>query len=147
MRKGRIALAVIAAAAVCLAAAWCLTDPMDRSAWLYLAQEDAFARAAEAALAGEPWKKPAGVAEVSLWTSQEDGTVVAAAFFMGGWGIGPQTDYWGVYTTGGGPVGFQGTDMALTEGPNGWTWREETGDNTYETRQIAPGWYSYRAHF
>ena len=86
---------------------------------------------------------------MSLWTSQTDGSALAADFSVGGWGMGSQTDYWGIYTTtDGGPAGFQGTDMALAERSDGvWTWREEQGDNTYETRRIAPGWYSYRVHF
>ncbi len=149
MRKRRIVLALIAGLLLALAGAWCLADPLDRSAWLYRAQEDAFAQAAEAALTGKAGKKPFGVAEVSLWTSQTDGSALAADFSVGGWGIGSQTDYWGIYTTtDGGPAGFQGTDMALTERSDGvWTWREEQGDNTYETRRIAPDWYSYRVHF
>ena len=148
MRKKRIVLA-LATVVLALAAAWCLADPLDRAAWLYRAQEDTFAQAAEAALTGEAGKKPFGVAEVGLRPSQPAGSALAADFSVGGWGIGSQTDYWGIYTTtDGGPAGFQGTDMALAETEDGvWTWREEQGDNTYETRRIAPGWYSYRVRF
>lgn len=95
MRKRRIVLALIAGLLLALAGAWCLADPLDRSAWLYRAQEDAFAQAAEAALTGKAGKKPFGVAEVSLWTSQTDGSALAADFSVGGWGMGSQTDLLG----------------------------------------------------
>ncbi len=35
----------------------------------------------------------------------------------------------------------------MTEADGVWTWREDGGDNTYETREIAPGWYCYKVHF
>lgn len=123
-------------------------DPEDRAERLLRRNRDAFERTAEAALAGEGWKEPVGVRYLNVWPCQGREGVEQVEFDLGGWGIGSQTDYWGLYTTTDGqPAGFQGTEMDLTAGEDAFTWTEESGDNTYYTREIAPGWWYYRMHF
>ena len=80
------------------------------------AHRTAFAETAEAALAGEPWKNVPGVRNVNVWPKEGTEDVELADFTTGGWGLGASTRYWGIYyATDGGPAGFQGTDMELTE--------------------------------
>lgn len=109
--------------------------------------QDRYAAAAEAALAGEPWRDVPGVR--SLNTRTWAGEIRVADFALGGWGMGSSTSYWGIYCTiDGRPAGFQGTGMALTEeAPGVFSWREAEGDNAYQTWELDEGWYGYLMKF
>lgn len=113
------------------------------------AHRTAFAETAEAALAGEPWKNVPGVRNVNVWPKEGTEDVELADFTTGGWGLGASTRYWGIYyATDGGPAGFQGTDMELTEdAPGQFSWQEPDGDNSYQTWELADGWYGYLMEF
>ena len=109
----------------------------------------AFEATAEAALAGEPWKDVPGVRNLNVWPKEGAEDVQLADFTTGAWGLGSSTLYWGIYcTTDGGPAGFQGTDMVLTEDAVGeYSWQEEDGDNHYKTWCLEDGWYGYLMEF
>ena len=113
------------------------------------AHRTAFAETAEAALAGEPWKNVPGVRNVNVWPKEGTEDVELADFTTGGWGLGASTRYWGIYyATDGGPARFQGTDMELTEdAPGQFSWQEPDGDNSYQTWELADGWYGYLMEF
>ena len=113
------------------------------------AHRTAFAETAEAALAGEPWKNVPGVRNVNVWPKEGTEDVELADFTTGGWGLGASTRYWGIYyATDGGPAGFQGTDMELTEdAPGQFSWQEPDGDTSYQTWELADGWYGYLMDF
>ena len=113
------------------------------------AHRAAFAAAAEAALAGEPWANVPGVRNVNVWPKEGAEDVQLADFTTGAWGLGPSTSYWGIYhTADGAPAGFQGTDMALTEDAAGeYSCQEEGGDNRYQTWCLGDGWYGYLMEF
>ncbi len=117
-------------------------------AWQFYRNQAAFRQAAAAILTGEDCERPAGVLAVDVWHRQGKSGAEIVDFSLCGWGLGPATSYWGIYTTtDGGPAGFQGASMSLREEEGGWAWREEDGDNAYVTVQVAPGWYCYRMDF
>lgn len=109
----------------------------------------AFLETAEAALVGEPWRSIPGVQSLNIWPKAGTEDVEVADFATGAWGLGSSTCYWGIYcTTDGGPAGWQGTDMALTEeAPGQYSWREAGGDNSYQTWELDEGWYGYLMAF
>ena len=144
---GRLAAALVVLLA--WGAWWLLGGPRLWTQRQLAAHRTAFAETAEAALAGEPWKNVPGVRNVNVWPKEGAEDVQLADFTTGAWGLGASTCYWGVYcTTDGGPAGFQGTDMALTEDAVGeYSWQEEGGDNRYQTWCLGDGWYGYLMEF
>ena len=69
-------------------------------------------------------------------------------FTVRGFGIGPSTEYEGFYYSPDDvPLGFQGTDVELTEVDDRWQWAEEYGDNWGYTEKIVEHWYWFEAHF
>lgn len=145
----RLALLLVLGAILLLMLPILLSTGEDRVEQVFHRQQAAFARTAEAALAGESWQVPGGVQAVSVWPCVDRPGAELVEFTLGGWGLGSQTDYWAVYTTTDGlPAGFQGTEMALTEtAPGQFSWQEAAGDNRYRTWSLAPGWFGCRMHF
>ena len=115
----------------------------------FAAHRAAFEATAEAALAGGPWEDVPGVRELDVWPQEGAGGVEPGGFSPGGWGAGSSPPSLGIYcTTDGGPAGFQGTDMVLTEDAVGeYSWQEEDGDNHYKTWCLEDGWYGYLMEF
>lgn len=111
-------------------------------------QEEEFNRAARQALAQgnvDGVKKPVGVRDITLWNNERERCV---EFSMGSAGFGSSTAYWGViYTTGTGPLGFQGDVQDYVWEGEGWSWQEEGGDNWSYVIPLAPHWYAYEMHF
>ncbi len=150
-RKRWILGGLAAALAVLLALGgwWFRGGPQLWTQRQFSAHRAAFADTAEAVLAGEPWKDVPGVRNVNVWPKEGTENVELADFTTGAWGLGSSTRYWGIYcTTDGGPAGFQGTDMELTEdAPGQFSWQETGGDNFYQTWELDDGWYGYLMKF
>ena len=150
-RKRWILGGLAAALAVLLALGgwWFRGGPQLWTQRQFAANRAAFAEVAEAVLAGEPWKNVPGVRNVNAWPKEGTENVELADFTTGAWGLGSSTRYWGIYcTTDGGPAGFQGTDMELTEdAPGQFSWQETGGDNFYQTWELDDGWYGYLMEF
>ena len=150
-RKRWILGGLAAALAVLLALGgwWFRGGPQLWTQLQFSAHRAAFADTAEAVLAGEPWKDVPGVRNVNVWPKEGTENVELADFTTGAWGLGSSTRYWGLYcTTDGGPAGFQGTDMELTEdAPGQFSWQETGGDNFYQTWELDDGWYGYLMKF
>ena len=140
-------LAFLGAVLLILGAWWLLGGSRLWTELSFRLWQDRYAAAAEAALAGEPWRDVPGVR--SLNTRTWAGEIRVADFALGGWGMGSATSYWGIYCTiDGRPAGFQGTGMALTEeAPGVFSWREAEGDNAYQTWELDEGWYGYLMKF
>lgn len=69
-------------------------------------------------------------------------------FDTGGSGLGSETSYWGFYYSATGkPVGFQGSPVDFTETEDGYYWKEPDGDNWQKSKELAPHWFTYEAHF
>ncbi len=111
-------------------------------------QEEDFQQAARQALAqssADGVELPWGVKDITLWDNAQGRCV---EFYMGGAGFGSSTAYWGViYTTGTGPVGFQGDVQDYVRDGEGWSWQETGGDNWSYVLPLAPHWYAYEMHF
>ena len=151
-KRKRWILGGLAAALVVLLALggwWFRGGPQLWTQRQFSAHRAAFADTAEAVLAGEPWKDVPGVRNVNVWPKEGTENVELADFTTGAWGLGSSTRYWGIYcTTDGGPAGFQGTDMELTEdAPGQFSWQETGGDNFYQTWELDDGWYGYLMKF
>ena len=142
-------LAAALALLLVLGAWWLNGGPQLWTQRQFSAHRVAFADTAEAALAGEPWKNVPGVRNVNVWPKAGTEDVELADFTTGAWGLGSSTRYWGIYcTTDGGPAGFQGTDIELTEdAPGQFSWQETGGDNSYQTWELDDGWYGYLMEF
>lgn len=142
-------LAAALALLLVLGAWWLRGGPQLWTQRQFSVHRAAFADTAEAALAGEPWKNVPGVRNVNVWPKAGTEDVELADFTTGAWGLGSSTRYWGIYcTTDGGPAGFQGTDMELTEdAPGQFSWQETGGDNSYQTWELDDGWYGYLMEF
>ena len=150
MRKSWRLWALAALAVLLALGAWRLWGgPRLWTEQQFAAHRAAFMETAEAALAGEPWRSVPGVRNVNVWPKAGTEDVEVADFTTGAWGLGSSTRYWGIYcTTDGGPAGFQGTDMALTESaPGQFSWQEAGGDNSYQTWELDEGWYGYLMEF
>ncbi len=88
---------------------------------------------------------PKGVTEVSYWADHSP----VVDFFLGDWGLGSETSYWGIhYVPSGEVVGYQGTRMEYwrPEG-KGTLFYEVEGDNTCYVEPLGENWYYYEAHF
>ena len=111
-------------------------------------QEEGFQQAARQALAqgsADGVELPWGVKDITLWDNAQGRCV---EFSMGGAGFGSSTAYWGViYTTGTGPVGFQGDVQDYVWDGERWSWQETGGDNWSEVLPLVPHWYAYEMHF
>lgn len=107
-----------------------------------------FEAAAQSMLESDSWENFLGVGGVNVWECQERPGERVVTFSMGGWGLGSETAYHGVYTTTDKcPASFQGTGYPLTAQGEGWSWKEPSGDNRYYTEEIVSGWYYYVVAF
>ena len=142
-------LASLGAMLLILGAWWLWGGPRLWTELSFRLWQDRYAAAAEAALAGDPWRDVPGVRALNVWPKDGAEDVLIADFALGSWGMGSSTSYWGVCTTTDGrPAGFQGMDMTLTEeAPGVFSWREAEGDNAYQTWELDEGWYGYLMKF
>ena len=122
-----------------------------RATLLVAVRGEAFSRAAEAALPGDEGVKTRdllGTRHYNVWPVGPDASAQMVQFSIGAAGFGSETSYWGICTTTDGqPAGWPEPDMHLVPDGDGFSWREENGDNTYYTERIDDVWWYYRAEF
>lgn len=122
-----------------------------RAKLLVAVRGEALGRAAEAALPnGETVKTRdlLGTRHYNVWAVGPDDSAQMVQFSVGAAGFGSETSYWGIYTTTNGePAGWPEPDILLIPDGDGFSWREEDGDNTYYTEKIDDVWWYYQAEF
>jgi hypothetical protein len=84
-----------------------------------------------------------GIQSISI--HQEKGYV---EFDCGGSGFGPSTEYRGFYYSANGkPNGLDFIGEKPPENEDSWSYRQQNGDNKYDTQRIQGNWFCYEAGF